>query len=176
MPHLGGASAAHHAVAPARAPLRWPFTSRRAQELAQQASAADEESSDESSSSEAGESSRVQSPHRRGRVGTSTLDSASMSQDSADAGGECSEQGTVQPAEPADAAVPDISKGQVAERSSAMFVIGTSGPKEVRTPLLAPTVTKGLVKLALEVANELCDRVGTRLHIIPTAGAAPPPM
>ena len=44
-----------------------------------------------------------------------------------------------------------------------MFSIRSSGPVEVRKPLLASKVTKGLVKFAIEVANELCDRDGNAL-------------
>jgi hypothetical protein len=39
-----------------------------------------------------------------------------------------------------------ISKAQLAERAAAMFIIGTNWPTEVRRPLLAPVVTKLVVK------------------------------
>ena len=44
-----------------------------------------------------------------------------------------------------------------------MFNVGSDWPGEVRKPLLAPRVTNEVVKLAIEVCNDLCNGNGRAL-------------
>lgn len=160
---LAQALAAGFGVAHAGVPLRWPDTIRRACSPSPRRDSDDESSGEESDSSLEGESSRVQSQIKRGRVEKGDSDGSRVSDASSDAGSECSEEDAEEAAEAPEAAVVDITANQVAERAAEMFVIESSGPKEVREPLLAPTMTKQLVKHALEVANAVCDRDGKAL-------------
>lgn len=160
---VAGASS-HGAEEPeARAPLRWPFTSRRQQERAQQRRAAADESPSSSESEEASVDGRGQSPLARGREESELSDSDSASVGSPGAGSERPVQVEEQASNEADAAVPHITSAALAARCSEMFVIGESWPKAVRMPLLAKSVTKRLVKFAIEVVKKLCERDGKAL-------------
>lgn len=127
-------------------------------------SASGSEASDEDCNSSAdGGDQRVQSVDGRGHVDNSGCDRVSTPSCSAEAGGASSSQGAEQASDEAKAAEAPVTKPMLAGRSSMMFVVGSAGPQEVRKPLLARSVTKGLVKLAIEVANALCDSDGKAL-------------
>ena len=154
---------AQDGVAVGRAPLKWPHTKRRARPPSP-STHSDEDSEDEASDSDSEvEGSRVHLQSQRGHVDTSIIDGSSTSPSSSQVGSGCSLRVAEEPAGEADAPVPAIARSQLAERAATMFVVGSPAPVEVRKPFLAPKVTKGLVELALEVANELCDRDGKAL-------------
>ena len=106
---------------------------------------------------------RRQSPLVRGREEIDVSEAESEAEGPADAGAERPAQAEVQASDVADSAVPAITAAALAARCSEMFVIGESWPKAIQTPLLAKSVTKGLVKLAMEVVKKLCERDGKAL-------------
>ena len=121
------------------------------------------EGQEDSDSDVRSDSQRVQSEEGRGHVETDGSDYESTPGSSAEAGGASSSQGADPALHEAEAAVATITKDLVAARASEMFVIGASGAQAVRQPLLARAVTKGLVKVAIDVANDLCERDGKAL-------------
>ena len=99
----------------------------------------------------------------RGREEIDVSEAESEAEGPADAGAERPAQAEVQASDVADSAVPAITAAALAARCSEMFVIGESWPKAIQTPLLAKSVTKGLVKLAMEVVKKLCEHDGKAL-------------
>ena len=51
-----------------------------------------------------------------------------------------------------------------------MFDTKAGWPTEVRQPLLAPVVTNQVVRDAIEVCNELCDRAGPSVFDLSVSG------
>ena len=135
----------------ARAPLRWPYTSRAQQERAQLAAAAREESGSEIESSEASDGERWHSDARRVHAEDDVSDEEISSLDSPHAAAQEDEPAENEPDEPA----AELSDDALAARRAQMFVSSAASPTVSGLPPLAAVVTKGLVKLAAADVNAL---------------------
>ena len=140
-----GASADQAGVAPARAPLRWPYTSRRAMEAADQRAAAtvlNEESSDSGM-----ESDDASSQSSAGREQAENIDS-DQDESSDDSCAAVLSSNQPEHDEPLKEPDPTLTAESVAVRADKMFVVGSSEVVASDMPRLAPEPTKRLVQLA----------------------------
>ena len=147
-----GASAEAAGVVPARAPLRWPYTSRRAMEAADQRAAAaalNEESSESDMESDASSS---HSSEGREHVNEDISDQGEFSDGSEKAvlADNSSEHG-----EPLGEPETTVTAESIAERAAKMFVVGASGVVSSGLPPLAPEPTKVIVQFAAKHMKDL---------------------
>jgi hypothetical protein len=149
-----GASLSGYGSSDARAPLRWPFTSRAQQERVLRQRAEREESpseleSDEESQDEPGHSDAERGQVEEGIPGTeaSSHSSSSVVLDSQQA----------QEDQPPVAAESTITAEIIAARASAMFVVGAAAVQPSGLLPVGSKATKALVKLANEHMRGISD-------------------
>ena len=122
-----------------------------------------EASSSASSAGEEVEDELGQGRGRRGHDEEHGYDAVSSLDSDAGSGGESPDSDADDGAESLAAPAVQISKDALASRASKVFVVGADWPAEIRKPLLAPLITNEIVKLAIEVCNDLCNRDGKSL-------------
>ena len=101
---------------------------------------------------------RGQSSGGRGRAEHTYSDDASSPDEPSSGGQSCPELGSSEAAEQQQAAVQPVPKAALAARASQLFNTAAEWPTEVRQPLLATVVTNAVVRDAIEVVADLCDR------------------
>jgi hypothetical protein len=144
-PGLGSQTAGPDGSSQAGAPLRWPYTSRRAQELAQQSSTALHEDDETSESDNESDDESSHSSDRREHVDEADADSGQSSNDASSAvlDGHRHTHG-----EPLTEPETTVTAESIAARHSKMFVIGAAAAVASELPRLAPKATKAIVWLA----------------------------
>ena len=118
------------------------------------------ESGSEMFSDEEGESDGLHSDDEREHVESMTTDDSAM-EDSQPAAA-LEQEASGQPKAPAGPVEP-LTSAAVADRASAMFVVGAAEPRASGLPIIGKVPTKELVQLAFVAANELCDAHGKAL-------------
>ena len=111
----------------------------------------------------AGQDVRGQAGDGRGRVEDDDHGAKHSSSEASSAGQSCADPGSLQPSEQPEAAVLPVTSATLAARASAVFDASAGWPTEVRKPLLAPVVTNLVVRAAIAVCDDLCDRDGDTL-------------
>lgn len=106
---------------------------------------------------------RGQCSGERGRAECADANESSSSKEASSAGQSCAELGSAQPADQLEDAVQSVTKATLAARATAVFDTSAGWPTEVRKPLLAPLVTNQVVRDAVLVCDDLCDRDGKAL-------------
>ena len=142
--------------------LRWPQTCRKRQCPEVDAPSA-EKSSEASDSSQESEDERGHDREVRGEDRGLASDNVSSSDDEASSGGNSPESDAAAASESPAVPVVQISKATLAMRAAAMFILGADWPVEVLKPLLAPLVTNEVVRIVIDVCNELCNQDGPAL-------------
>ena len=112
---------------------------------------------------EAGNDVRGQPSEGRGRDCDACYDDVSPLDEVSTAGQACHEPGSLQASVQLEGAAWLAPKAELAERASKVFDLTAVWPTEVRKPLLAQVVTNAVVKDAIEVVGNLCDRDGAAL-------------
>ena len=104
------------------------------------------------------EDSRGQGIGGRGADDDGSSGEESSPDEAAETGRSQAEPGGSQAGAQAEAAAEPVPKAALVARASQVFDTSASWPTEVRKPLLAPMVTKEVVRDVVNVANELVDR------------------
>ena len=146
-----------------RAPLRWPQTMRHPADTARDSSLLSRESGEASNSDVEGDDERGQESDGRGCVSRSDCYVSSTSDEASSAVLSTAQPGSSQLGEQPGAALQPVTRDALAARAKAVFDPSAGWPTEVRQPLLASVVTNQVIRDAIAVCEELCDRDGKAL-------------